>query len=129
MRISWKSLPFAALFGACFLAGWLLRGNPAGAAGREEIGPRRTRAALRPAISPTGSGTAMLDNWAGKLAATGDGGLPQAARALLGNPHRSDLALWAPLLARWSAADGPGMIAFLGTAEPASQRGRLLELA
>lgn len=129
MRILWKHLPFAALFGACVSAGWLLRGNPEGAAGREETGPRRTRAAVRPGISPTGSGTAIVDGWIGKLAATGDADLHQAALGLMASPHRIDLSLWAPLLARWSAADGAGMIAFADAVKNQELRERLLKMA
>lgn len=81
-------------------------------------------------MSPfTAKGSALIVEWIGRLEKTDDRDLEKLASGLLHDSHRDDPALWAPLLARWSAVDGAGMISFLEKEASPALRPRLLENA
>lgn len=121
---TWPVLLAGALF---FVAGWHGQGGVPSAAGDRP--DAATKSHRRPLPALTGKGSALIPEWRQRLDATGDADLGDLAKGLISDPRRGDLALWGALLARWSVADGAGMIAFLEADAPPGLRPRLLDLA
>ncbi len=125
-QVAPKLLPLLAGV-ACFLAGWKLHPASGSAAAGPASVPLRTKTR---AMSPRAAkGSGLIAEWIGRVDKTDDRDLEKLATGLLRDSHRNDLALWAPLLARWSAADAPGMISFLEKQASPALRPRLLENA
>jgi hypothetical protein len=125
---SWKTKTLPLVIGiAGFCAGAWLHETPASAKSGDAAAPVRTKTRFMNPLPAKGS--AIIAEWTGRLDQAGDHGLENLATGLLQDAHRSDLALWAPLLARWSATDGAGMIAFLENQASPALRPRLLEQA
>ena len=108
----------------CVIAGWSLVGGFN--AGFAHPSPVVNRSGERSGLDLQGRGTGALSAWAGRIEAAGDADLEPLATELLRDPRRGDRGLWAPLLARWSAVDGAGMIAFLERQAPPALRQELL---
>ncbi len=112
---------------ACFAAGWQWRVASQAAPVPDANAPGKS--GQRPLPELQGRGDGLLSGWASKVEAAGDSELEELAALLTKEPRGSDLALWIPLLARWSEADGAGMISFLESKAPPALREQLLSQA
>lgn len=109
---------------ACVPLGALLHRETAEARGKKAPqGPARVRSDGTTA----GAEIPSLGVWRARIEASSPADLPGLAESLMANSRRQDRALWAPLLAKWSEADGAAMIAFLEGKAPPAIRGKLLE--
>lgn len=109
---------------ASFAAGWQWRtaSAQAVAAGAGSNG----KSALRSLSELEGHGDELLSGWAAKVETAHAAELEDLASLLAKEARGRDLALWIPLLARWSESDGAAMIAFIESKAPASLKDQLL---
>ena len=107
-----------------FAVGWQGRS----ASGQADLpgGGATGKSAPRSLSELPGHGDELLSGWAAKVEAAGAAELEELASLLAKEPRGRDLALWIPLLARWSESDGAAMITFLESKAPASLKDRLL---
>lgn len=117
-----RTLPWAA-GAAAAVGGWFLQGRGGEPAERDPA-----EIAIRAVPSQAHGGSAGLIAWGNGLKSTPVRELRDLARGLMAGGRQNDLGYWAPLLARWSMIDGPGMIAFLNEEVPVALRPKLLEL-
>ncbi|MGC4013697.1 MAG: hypothetical protein QM755_04150 [Luteolibacter sp.] len=111
---------FPALAGlACIPLGMLLRSGEVASVIRRVAAPRAERAPI------PGNGSQLLGGWIREVEKAADSEVPGLADRLLKSPHREDMAMWAPVLARLSSMDPQGMLTFAGKV-PLSLRERLL---
>lgn len=111
----------------CVVVGWQWKKALAETSGSLSAAQGKSQA--RALSELEGRGDALLSGWAAKVEAAGDSELEELAESLAKEPRGRDLALWIPLLARWSQADGAAMVAFVEKKAPAALREPLLSHA
>ena len=112
---------------ASFAAGWHWR--MASLAAPTGDASTSAKSGSRGASELQGRGDGLLVGWASKVEATSDSELEGLAALLSKEARGRDLALWIPLLARWSKTDGAAMIAFVDAKAPPALRAQLLSQA